>query len=71
MIPEIGNFALVLALAIALIQSVVPMLGAARGRLDWMLLARPVHPITKSACTGPRRWDIAIASWPRARTNNP
>ena len=41
MIPEIGNFALVLALTIALIQSVVPMLGAARGRLDWMLLARP------------------------------
>ncbi|MEO1198816.1 MAG: heme lyase CcmF/NrfE family subunit [Pseudomonadota bacterium] len=31
MIPEIGHYALVLALAIALCQSTIPMLGAARG----------------------------------------
>ena len=41
MIPEIGNFALVLALAIALMQVVVPLVGAARGRVTWMQLARP------------------------------
>ncbi len=41
MIPEIGNFALVLALSVALIQGVVPMAGAARGRDEWMKLARP------------------------------
>ena len=41
MIPEIGNFALVLALAVAVIQGVVPIAGAARGRVEWMQLARP------------------------------
>ena len=41
MIPELGNFALVLALAIAVLQTVVPMAGAARGLNAWMHLARP------------------------------
>ncbi|MBB4267214.1 heme lyase CcmF/NrfE family subunit [Roseospira visakhapatnamensis] len=41
MIPEIGHFALVLALGVALIQAVVPMVGAQRGDLAWMNLARP------------------------------
>jgi cytochrome c-type biogenesis protein CcmF len=41
MIPELGHFALWLALGIALVLGVVPMLGAARGRGDWMALARP------------------------------
>ena len=41
MIPELGNFALVLALAIAVLQTVVPMAGAARGLNAWMYLARP------------------------------
>ena len=40
MIPEIGQFALALALGIALVQSVLPMLGAARGNLLWMRSAR-------------------------------
>jgi cytochrome c-type biogenesis protein CcmF len=41
MIPEIGHFALILALLVALVQGSVPMLGAARGRGDWMALAGP------------------------------
>ena len=41
MIPEIGHFALWLALGVSLVLGVVPMLGAARGRADWMALARP------------------------------
>jgi cytochrome c-type biogenesis protein CcmF len=41
MIPEIGHFALILALVVALAQGTVPMLGAARGRADWMALAGP------------------------------
>ncbi|HEY2561382.1 MAG TPA: heme lyase CcmF/NrfE family subunit [Caldimonas sp.] len=41
MIPELGHFALWLALGIALVLGVVPMLGAARARGDWMALARP------------------------------
>jgi len=41
MIPEIGHFALWIALGVALVLGVMPMLGAARGRGDWMALARP------------------------------
>ena len=41
MIPELGQFALILALGLALIQASVPLLGATRGRQDWMALARP------------------------------
>ncbi|MEI7514787.1 MAG: heme lyase CcmF/NrfE family subunit [Betaproteobacteria bacterium] len=40
MIPEIGHFALWLALGVALALGVVPMAGAATGRSDWMALAR-------------------------------
>ncbi|TNF23095.1 MAG: heme lyase CcmF/NrfE family subunit [Rhodobacteraceae bacterium] len=40
MIPELGQFALALALAVALVQSVVPMLGASRGNLVWMRSAQ-------------------------------
>jgi cytochrome c-type biogenesis protein CcmF len=41
MIPELGNFALILALCLALAQAIVPIAGAQLGRRDWMLLARP------------------------------
>ena len=34
MIPELGHFALWLALGVALILAVMPMLGAARGRWE-------------------------------------
>ena len=36
MIPEIGHFALVLALTLALVQSVLPIWGAARNDAIWM-----------------------------------
>ncbi len=42
MIPEIGHFLLWLAMAVAIALGVIPMLGAARGRADWMVLARPL-----------------------------
>ena len=41
MIPELGQIALLLALAVALALGSLPLLGAARGRGDWMSLARP------------------------------
>ena len=41
MIPELGHFALWLALGVAAALAVMPMLGAARGRADWMAIARP------------------------------
>ena len=41
MIPELGQFALVLALILALMQGTLPLVGAARGESSWMNLARP------------------------------
>ena len=41
MIPELGQLATALALAVALIQGSLPLIGAARGNLAWMALARP------------------------------
>jgi cytochrome c-type biogenesis protein CcmF len=41
MIPEIGHFALIVALLIALVQGVLPIAGAARGNRQWVALARP------------------------------
>ena len=45
MIPELGHFMLILALACALVQGVLPLWGAHRGRADWMALARPVSVV--------------------------
>ena len=41
MIPEIGTFALVVALCLAVIQSTLPLAGAARGIPAWMNIAKP------------------------------
>ncbi len=41
MIPELGQVALLLALAVALVQGTLPIVGAARGNVQWMALARP------------------------------
>jgi cytochrome c-type biogenesis protein CcmF len=41
MIPELGHFALIMALCMAMIQSFFPIAGAARGNVAWMSLARP------------------------------
>ena len=41
MIPEIGHFALILALCLAVVQGVVPLVGAARNNVLLMSVARP------------------------------
>src|SRR5450631_2342647 len=41
-IPELGNFALVVALFLALLQGVLPIIGAARGNAVLMSVARPI-----------------------------
>ena len=41
MIAELGNISLIAALAMAIIQCVFPILGAAKGNQTWMSLARP------------------------------
>ncbi|OIR09075.1 cytochrome c-type biogenesis protein CcmF [mine drainage metagenome] len=40
MIPEIGHFALILALFVALAQAIIPLVGAARDDRPWMDVAR-------------------------------
>jgi cytochrome c-type biogenesis protein CcmF len=41
MTPEIGHFALILALLISVVQAALPIAGAARGDRVWMAVARP------------------------------
>jgi cytochrome c-type biogenesis protein CcmF len=41
MIPEIGHFALIMALCVATIQGVVSIAGAQTGTRSWMEMARP------------------------------
>ncbi|OIM97284.1 heme lyase CcmF/NrfE family subunit [Polynucleobacter sp. QLW-P1DATA-2] len=41
MIPEFGHYALTLALCVALIQGVLPLVGAHYGRRELLVLARP------------------------------
>src|SRR6267143_49675 len=41
MIPEIGHFALILALLLALTQATMPLIGAARGNRAWIAVAIP------------------------------
>lgn len=41
MTAELGQLALILALCLALVQSVIPLIGAAKNNADWMALARP------------------------------
>jgi len=42
MIPELGHFALILALGLALIQAVFPLVGSFTRNQAWMAMARPL-----------------------------
>ncbi len=42
MIPELGQFALVLALCVVVVQAIIPLAGATLGLRPWIILARPV-----------------------------
>jgi len=41
MIPELGHFALIVALLLAITQAILPLIGAQRGNLTLMSVARP------------------------------
>ena len=41
MITELGHFALILALVLAIAQAILPLVGAHRGIRAWMVLAKP------------------------------
>ena len=42
MIPELGHIALIISLLLAIVQSIVPLVGAQKRITPWMMLARPV-----------------------------
>ena len=42
MVPELGNFALILAFCLSILLGVIPLVGAARNNVLWMSLARPL-----------------------------
>ena len=41
MIAELGHFALITAFAVAIVQMIVPMIGAWKGWSGWMAVASP------------------------------
>jgi cytochrome c-type biogenesis protein CcmF len=41
MIAELGHFSLILATAVALVQMIVPLVGAQKGWTGWMAMAVP------------------------------
>ena len=41
MTPELGHFAMIIALALALVQGVVPLVGSLRGWSNWTAVGRP------------------------------
>ena len=42
MIPELGHFALIMALVMALVQTTIPVIGATKGINSWIAMAKPV-----------------------------
>jgi len=45
MLIELGHFALILAFGVAIVQMIVPMVGAHRGNAAWMALAEPAATV--------------------------
>ena len=43
MIPELGNFSVMLALCLALVLGIFPIAGSFSRNVRWMALARPVE----------------------------
>jgi cytochrome c-type biogenesis protein CcmF len=66
MIVELGHFALVLALVTACLQTVVPLVGAARGWAGWMALAEPaatVQFVLVTAAFGALTWAFVVSDF--------
>jgi len=51
MIPELGQIALLLALAMAVVLSIFPLLGVSKGVIMWMAIAKPAARIQWLAIT--------------------
>ena len=42
MVPELGHFALIMALVMSLLQAALPLIGATKGVSAWMAMAKPL-----------------------------
>ena len=63
MIAELGHYALVLALSVALVQATVPLIGAWRGITGWIGLARPrCHRAVPAGNRGLRRTNLCLCN---------
>ncbi|MCF0253029.1 MAG: heme lyase CcmF/NrfE family subunit [Duodenibacillus sp.] len=66
MIAEIGHFALILALIMALVQGVLPLAGAARGVAPWMAVARTasyVNALFLTIAFGSLAWSFYVSDF--------
>lgn len=52
MVPEVGQLFLLFAFAVAALLGTLPMIGAHRGRADWMALARPAAVLQSGMVAG-------------------
>src|SRR5262245_167829 len=41
MVPEVGQFALIVAFLVAVVQATLPLIGASRNERSWMAVAAP------------------------------
>ena len=66
MITELGHFALLLAFGVALVQMIVPMVGAAKGWPGWMAVAEPaamVQFVLIAASFGALTWAFVTSDF--------
>ena len=59
MLTELAHFALILAFGVAIVQMIVPMIGAHRGNAAWMAVAEPAA-ITQFLLVG---FSFAVLTW--------
>ncbi len=66
MIPELGHFALILSLCVAVVLGTLPLLGAHQGRREWMVLARPAAQamfLLIAASTAALAWSFYVSDF--------
>jgi cytochrome c-type biogenesis protein CcmF len=66
MIPELGHFALILSLCVAVLLGTLPLLGAHQGRREWLVLARPAAQamfLLIAASTAALAWSFYVSDF--------
>ena len=80
MLTELGHFALILAFAVAIIQAIVPMIGAWKGWSGWMAVGEPAASaqfLLTAAAFGALTWAFVTSDfslelvWANSHTDKP